>query len=86
MKVDVRALIESIKYVRSAVPYFINSQGITAQEGLEIEKTVNGLIKKLGRFESYFENNLDFHNPELVKYFEMCRAIINKQIESGKKR
>ena len=85
MKVDVRALIESVKYVRSAVPYFIDGEGITAQEGLKIEKMVNDLLTELGKFKPYFENNLNFDNPELKKYFDIQRARTDEQIASGKR-
>lgn len=83
MKVDVRALIESVKYVRSAVPYFIDGEGITAQEGLKVENIVNELITELQKFKPYFENNLNFDNPELKKYFENKRKIENEEIIRG---
>lgn len=83
MKVDVKALIESIGYIQSAIPYFIESQSLKAYDGLVMFDQVETLQNKLETFDDEFQSALDFHNNlELKTYLAELRSRTDESIRN----
>lgn len=78
-----KALIESLGYVKVAVPYFISGQGLSGGEGIVMDLELEKIIKKLKTFEGIFKDNLDFKNKELNKYFYELRQIEDEIISKS---
>lgn len=82
MKVNVKALIESLGYIQSAIPYFIESQSLKAYDGLVMFDQVQTLQNKLETFDDEFESALDFHNLELKTYLAELRSRTDELIKN----
>ena len=80
MKVNVKALIESLGYVKTAIPYFIDHEGLRAYDGLAMHDQIGLIQKKLEGFKSEFDSMLDFHNSELETYMAEIRSRTDKAI------